>query len=73
MFNFLKKKPIIPENEFGITPEDIRLILKDTQTWGTDEKVFDLFIIFSLSFAILSFANFIFSVFIHLISVFIFS
>jgi hypothetical protein len=44
MFNFLKKKPIIPENEFGITPEDIRLILKDTQTWGTDEKVFDLFI-----------------------------
>ena len=44
MFNFLKNKPTIPENEFGITPEDIRLILKDTQTWGTDEKVFDLFI-----------------------------
>jgi hypothetical protein len=44
MFNFLKNKPTIPENEFGITPEDIKLILKDTQTWGTDEKVFDLFI-----------------------------
>jgi len=28
MFDFLKKKPTIPENEFGITPEDIRLILK---------------------------------------------
>jgi hypothetical protein len=42
MFNFLKNKPTIPENEFGITPEDIRLILKDTQTWGTDEKVFNL-------------------------------
>jgi hypothetical protein len=44
MFNFFKNKPTIPENEFGITPEDIRLILKDTQTWGTDEKVFDTFI-----------------------------
>ena len=44
MFNFLKNKHTIPENEFGITPEDIKLILKDTQTWGTDEKVFDLFI-----------------------------
>ena len=44
MFNFLKKKPIIPENEFGITQEDIRLILTGTQTWGTDKKVYDLFI-----------------------------
>ena len=44
MFNFLKKKPIIPENEFGITLEDIRLILTGTQTWGTDKKVYDLFI-----------------------------
>jgi hypothetical protein len=44
MFNFLKKKLIIPENEFGITQEDIRLILTGTQTWGTDKKVFDLFI-----------------------------
>ena len=42
MFNFLKKKPIIPENEFGITQEDIKLILTGTQTWGTDKKVYDL-------------------------------
>ena len=44
MFNFLKKKPTIPENEFGITQEDIRHILTGTQTWGTDRKVYDLFI-----------------------------
>ena len=44
MFNFLKKKPIIPDNEFGITQEDIRHILTGTQTCGTDKKVYDLFI-----------------------------
>ena len=44
MFNFLKKRHTIPENEFGITQEDIRHILNGTQTWGTDKKVYDLFI-----------------------------
>ena len=37
MFNFLKKKPTIPDNEFGITQEDIRHILTGTQEWRIEK------------------------------------